>query len=195
MSSNNSDINCSGDCSSNCSSNCNNNCNVFRLYIDKQRKEITVINCSDYGCYFFMNYYKDTIDHRIPHVLHKALTDKVIIPAVDFDLVEVYAQCKKYFVRVTNDFPELYVSNMKQEYIFDSRYLMLYDIMCCNIIVNNTYILPAMFVNDGISKLAFKVILENLDRHIAEYKYNLLFPKSFHMDLTLNDRIWTNKIY
>lgn len=177
---------------------CNNNiinCNVFRLYIDKQRKEITVINSSDYCCYFFMNYYKDTVDHRIPHVLHKALTDKVIIPAVDFDLNEVYTQCKKYFVRVTNAFPDLYVSNMKQEYTFDQRFLMLYDIMCCNIIVNNTYILPAMFVNDGISKLAFTVILENIDRHIAEYKYGLLFPKSFHMDLVLYDKSWTNKIY
>ena len=84
---------------------------------------------------------------------------------------------------------------MNQEYIFDLRYLMLYDIMCCNIIVNNTYILPAMFVNDGICKLAFTVNLENLDRHIAEYKYGLLFPKSFHMDLSLYDKIWTNKIY
>ena len=168
-------------------------CPVFKLYINKQRKEITVTRNGN--MFFVFNYQVDTVDHRIPHVLHKALTDKLIIPAVGFNLVDVYMQCKKYFVRITNDFPSLFENQAYGQYSFTPEFLMIYDLFYCNIIVNNMYILPATFVKDGMSKLAFNVMLEDLDRHIAEYKYGLGFPKYFRMDLWLDDKVWFNEIY
>lgn len=165
---------------------------VFKLYINKEHKDISVKR--DGEMFFVFNYYTDTVDHRIPHVLHKALTDKLIVTATGFNLIDVYMQCKKYFVRITNDFPSLY-NNVTARYTFSPEFLMIYDLFYCNIIVNNMYILPATFVNDGINKLAFNVILEDLDRHVAECKYGIEFPKYFRMDIWLDNKVWYEKIY
>lgn len=173
--------------------------NIFKLYIDKYRYEITVTRNNE--VFFVFNYYTDTVDHRIPHVLHKALTEKIIIPAIGFDLSEVYSQCRKYFIRVANAFTDVYsnTTSICNNLSFDPDFLMLYDLFYCNIIVNNEFILPAVFKhsNDSItlSKLDFSVMLEDLDRHIAEYRYGLYFPKYFRMDLSLINRIWYEKIY
>lgn len=173
--------------------------NIFKLYIDKYRYEITVTRNNE--VFFVFNYYTDTVDHRIPHVLHKALTEKIIIPAIGFDLSEVYSQCRKYFIRVANAFTDVYsnATSIRNNLSFDPDFLMLYDLFYCNIIVNNEFILPAVFKhsNDSItlSKLDFSVMLEDLDRHIAEYRYGLYFPKYFRMDLSLINRIWYEKIY
>lgn len=173
--------------------------NIFKLYIDKYRYEITITRNNE--VFFVFNYYTDTVDHRIPHVLHKALTEKIIIPAIGFDLSEVYSQCRKYFIRVANTFTDIYsnATTIRNNLSFDPDFLMLYDLFYCNIIVNNEFILPAVFKhsNDSItlSKLDFSVMLEDLDRHIAEYRYGLYFPKYFRMDLSLINRIWYEKIY
>lgn len=171
--------------------------NIFKLYIDKYRYEITITRNNE--IFFVFNYYIDTIDHRIPHVLHKALTDKIIVPAIGFDLTEIYSQCRKYFIRVANTFTDIYSSSpVRSNMTFDPEFLMLYDLFYCNIIVNNEYILPAIFKQSkdsfSLSKLDFSVILEDLDRHIAEYRYGLFFPKNFKMDLSLINRIWYEKI-
>lgn len=170
---------------------------VFKLHINKFTKVITVYR--DEIPYFQFNYHTDTVDHRIPHILHKALIDKLIIPGVNFDLNEVYQQCRKYFIRVSNRFPEIYENPaIKGNFIFDSDFLMLYDMFYCNIIVNGKYIFPATFKQEKdafmISKLDFVVIFEDLDRHIAEYRYNLSFPKYFNMNLSLVNKIWYEKI-
>lgn len=166
---------------------------VFKLYINKEHKDISVTR--DGETFFVFNYYTDTVDHRIPHVIHKALTDKLIIPAIGFNLIDVYMQCKKYFVRITNDFPSLYTKCVTSRYAFSPEFLMIYDLFYCNIVVNNKYILPATFVNDGINKLSFNVVLEDLDRHVAECKYGIEFPKYFRMDIWLDNKVWYEKIY
>ena len=170
---------------------------VFKLYINKYTKYIIVTR--DELPFFQFNYYTDTVDHRIPHILHKALTDKLIVPGVNFDLEEVHRECKKYFIHVFNHFPELYENPLiKCNMMFDTDFLMLYDLFYCNIIVNGKYVIPAVFKQDkslcSITKLDFDVYLEDLDRHVAEYRYNLSFPKYFHMNLALVNKIWYEKI-
>lgn len=175
-----------------------NSVKVFKLYIDKNSKEITVTRNNAY--FFRMNYYTDTIDHRIPRILHKAMVDNIIIPGIGFDLAEAHGLCMKYFIRITNSFTDIYTVNYHNRYIstvFDEDFLKLYDILFCNVIVNEKYIFPAFFKSNltPLSSLDFGIILEDLDRHVAEYRYSLSFPKYFHMDLSLINKVWYEKIY
>ena len=98
---------------------------------------------------------------------------------------------------VSNSFVDFIEKSNSCSHIYDPDFLLLYDILYCNIIVNNKYILPAIFTktSDSISTLEFTVIMEDLDRYIAENKYGIIFPKYFRMDLCLINKIWYEKIF
>lgn len=169
--------------------------NFFKIYIDKNNKNIIITKNNN--LFYTFNYYKDTINKKIPHVLHKALLDRIIIPGIAFNLYDVYNQCKKYFININNNFIDLLEKSSFPTRIYDPDYLMIYDILYCNIIVNHKYILPAIFTKDtgSISTLEFTVIMEDNDRYIAENKYGIIFPKYFRMDLCLINKIWYEKIF
>ena len=145
--------------------------NFFKIYIDKNNKNIIITKNNN--LFYTFNYYKDTINKKIPHVLHKALLDRIIIPGIAFNLYDVYNQCKKYFININNNFIDLLEKSSFPSRIYDPDYLMIYDILYCNIIVNHKYILPAIFTKDtdSISTLEFTVIMEDNDRYIAENKW------------------------
>ena len=155
--------------------------NFFKIYIDKNNKNIIITKNNN--LFYTFNYYKDTINKKIPHVLHKALLDRIIIPGIAFNLYDVYNQCKKYFININNNFIDLLEKSSFPSRIYDPDYLMIYDILYCNIIVNHKYILPAIFTKDtdSISTLEFTVIMEDNDRYIAENKYGIIFPKYFRI--------------
>ena len=44
--------------------------NFFKIYIDKNNKNIIITKNNN--LFYTFNYYKDTINKKIPHVLHKA---------------------------------------------------------------------------------------------------------------------------
>lgn len=167
----------------------------FKIYIDKNNKNIIITKNNN--LFYTFNYYKDTINKKIPHVLYKALLDRIIIPGIAFNLYDVYNQCKKYFININNNFIDLLEKSSFPSRIYDPDYLMIYDILYCNIIVNHKYILPAIFTKDtdSISTLEFTVIMEDNDRYIAENKYGVIFPKYFRMDLCLINKIWYEKIF
>ena len=169
--------------------------NFFKIYIDKNNKNIIITKNNN--LFYTFNYYKDTINKKIPHVLHKALLDRIIIPGIAFNLYDVYNQCKQYFININNNFIDLLEKSSFPSWIYDPDYLMIYDILYCNIIVNHKYILPAIFTKDtdSISTLEFTVIMEDNDRYIAENKYGIIFPKYFRMDLCLINKIWYEKIF
>ena len=169
--------------------------NIFKLYIDKNNKNIIITRNN--SIFYTFNYYKDTINRKIPHVLHKALSERIIIPGVAFNLYQVYNQCKKYFININNSFIDLIEKSTYPSHVYDPDFIMIYDILYCNIIVNNKYILPAIFTKatDSISTLEFTVIMEDLDRYVAETKYGIIFPKYFRMDLCLINKIWYEKIF